>query len=390
MPFDQELAGQAMNVAGELFHKYQQSHSQNSQDSESQGQGPSPGNPLAGIVGSFLGGQGGQGGQPPPAGAASGGSSDGGGGPLGALMGAFLGGRQAQEGAGHQQPFAHAPNQGGGEEEASHPSGGGGGYGGGGYQDNPAAPAPAGGQPSPAHAAHAAHAAEDGSAGTDTWPEAPPSWHLAAKEGRFVDAKADYGDNQRNTSDPQYRDLRNRAREEGDAMAQAFDASHAAYDEGDGARAKELSNEGHQHQDQMNQLNAQAAQWIFQANNQDSGSNEVDLHGLYVKEALDVTRKAVQEARRRRLPQLRIIVGQGEHSAQHVAKIQPAVENLMEEEHLRASLDPHNRGVVLVHLAEGGREGKEEEEEEEGVFSSGSSRELMTRSLENNDACAIM
>lgn len=46
-------------------------------------------------------------------------------------------------------------------------------------------------------------------------------------------------------------------------MARAFDESHKAYESRDGARAKELSNEGKEHQRKMNELNRQASDWIF-------------------------------------------------------------------------------------------------------------------------------
>lgn len=57
--------------------------------------------------------------------------------------------------------------------------------------------------------------------------------------------------------------LRAKASEEGEAMARCFDQSHKAYSSGAGARAKELSNEGHQHQQKMESLNKQASDWIF-------------------------------------------------------------------------------------------------------------------------------
>ena len=66
-----------------------------------------------------------------------------------------------------------------------------------------------------------------------------------------------------NQSDPYYLDLRARANKEGDAMARAFDESHRAYTSGNGARAKELSNEGKAHQRQMEEFNKKAADWIF-------------------------------------------------------------------------------------------------------------------------------
>ena len=46
-------------------------------------------------------------------------------------------------------------------------------------------------------------------------------------------------------------------------MARAFEESHAAYARGDGAGAKDLSNQGKSHQREMERLNAEASAWIF-------------------------------------------------------------------------------------------------------------------------------
>ena len=85
-----------------------------------------------------------------------------------------------------------------------------------------------------------------------------------------TDAIHPFDDNNKNARNPYYTDLRNHARSEGDKMGNAFRASKEAYQYGDGARAKQLSDEGNMHQQQMNQLNAQAAEWIYAANNADS------------------------------------------------------------------------------------------------------------------------
>ncbi|KAJ4468191.1 hypothetical protein J3R30DRAFT_1683465 [Lentinula aciculospora] len=73
--------------------------------------------------------------------------------------------------------------------------------------------------------------------------------------------------NQANQHDPHYMDLRKRANEEGDAMARCFQQSHEAYARGDGAGAKELSNQGKEHQQKMEKLNKQASDWIYVENN---------------------------------------------------------------------------------------------------------------------------
>ena len=57
--------------------------------------------------------------------------------------------------------------------------------------------------------------------------------------------------------------LRARANAAGDEMARNFDEAHRAYEGGDGARAKELSNQGKAHKAEMERLNAQASEWIF-------------------------------------------------------------------------------------------------------------------------------
>lgn len=46
-------------------------------------------------------------------------------------------------------------------------------------------------------------------------------------------------------------------------QGQCFQKSKAAYNAGDGAQAKNLSEEGHMHQQRKDQLNHEAASWIF-------------------------------------------------------------------------------------------------------------------------------
>lgn len=165
-----------------------------------------------------------------------------------------------------------------------------------------------------------------------------------------TDAIHPFDDNNKNAQNPYYRDLRNRARSEGDRMANAFRASKDAYRHGDGARAKDLSIEGNMHQHQMEQLNAQAAEWIYAANNADSPPGTIDLHGLYVKEALAKAEQVIQLARAQQYPQLRIIVGKGIHSKDHVSHIKPAVERLVRNYNVAAHVDPHNTGVLIVDM----------------------------------------
>lgn len=64
-------------------------------------------------------------------------------------------------------------------------------------------------------------------------------------------------------------------------------------------------------------------------NNQKQPRGTIDLHGLYVKEAIEQTEKAIADGQRSGLDELRVITGKGIHSKNHQAKIKPAVEGLM-------------------------------------------------------------
>ncbi|KAL1744660.1 hypothetical protein HDZ31DRAFT_63880 [Schizophyllum fasciatum] len=165
-----------------------------------------------------------------------------------------------------------------------------------------------------------------------------------------------------NQSDPYYLDLRARANKAGDAMARAFEESHTAYAAGNGARAKELSNEGKAHQRQMEEFNKKAADWIFVENNKDSKPGEVDLHGLYVKEAVERTEIAIEDAKRRGDREIHLIVGKGLHSNGKAARIKPAIEQLMAKHNLAADLDPDNAGVLIVQIGGGDRHGVDPDE----------------------------
>ncbi|KAK0502598.1 hypothetical protein EDD18DRAFT_1141584 [Armillaria luteobubalina] len=133
-------------------------------------------------------------------------------------------------------------------------------------------------------------------------------------------------------------------------MARCFSESHEAFDRGDHAAAKDLSNQGKNHKQKMEQLNKEASNWIYLANNRGREPGEIDLHGLYVKEAIAYTDTALAKARLRGDSEIRLIVGKGSHSEGGVAKVKLAVEELMRKSQLVAELDPSNFGVLIVKL----------------------------------------
>ncbi|KAK0184079.1 hypothetical protein F5146DRAFT_1228904 [Armillaria mellea] len=151
-------------------------------------------------------------------------------------------------------------------------------------------------------------------------------------------------------ADEYYNGLRAHASKEGDEMSRCFSESHEAYDRGDHAAAKELSNQGKNHKQKMEQLHKAASTWIYLENNRGREPGEIDLHGLYVKEAIAYTETALEEASLRGDSELRVIVGRGSHSEDGVARVRPAIEELMRQHRLITELDPSNSGVLVVEL----------------------------------------
>ncbi|KAF9650614.1 Smr-domain-containing protein [Thelephora ganbajun] len=184
--------------------------------------------------------------------------------------------------------------------------------------------------------------------------------------------------NQVNQDDPHYVSLRARANDEGDKMAQCFKKSKRAYATRDRARAKELSNEAKEHKAKMERLNKEASAWVYAKNNEDSSPGEIDLHGLYVKEAINYTDRAIEAAKRRGDTTINIIVGKGLHSNGGVARLKPAIEALMRKHNLVAELDPNNAGVLIVQLG-----GRKSGRRAIGV-------DEVTRRLEKSEGCVIM
>ncbi|PBK68358.1 DUF1771-domain-containing protein [Armillaria solidipes] len=161
-------------------------------------------------------------------------------------------------------------------------------------------------------------------------------------------------DNQQDQPNEYYDGLRARANKEGDEMARCFSESREAYSRGDRAAAKDLSNQGKDHKQKMEQLNKEASDWIYLGQCYDPSPlkpGELDLHGLYVKEAITYTDAAIEEAKLRGDSEIRLIVGKGSHSEGGEAKLRPAIMKLMRKYvGLVAEFDRSNSGVLVVEL----------------------------------------
>lgn len=152
----------------------------------------------------------------------------------------------------------------------------------------------------------------------------------------------------------EYDRLRDLARQEAAKRGSCFDRSHQAYEAGDGARAKELSEEGKRHAKAMENYNRQARDYIFRANNSPDRvpGDTIDLHGLFVEEAEDVLEERIKAARGRGETHLHVIVGKGIHSKGHVQKIKPRVEQVCRELGLNYRTE-ENEGRMFVDLTGG-------------------------------------
>ncbi|KAK4123224.1 DUF1771-domain-containing protein [Parathielavia appendiculata] len=153
----------------------------------------------------------------------------------------------------------------------------------------------------------------------------------------------------------EYDRLRDLARAEGDKKKSCFDRAHEAYERGDGAQAKELSDEGKRHQKKQAEYNKQASELIFRENNAPGrvAEDTIDLHGQFVEEAEDILEERIRYAQSTGQSHLHVIVGKGNHSTGHVQKLKPRVERLCQELGLDYATE-ENEGRMYVDLR-GGR-----------------------------------
>ncbi|KAF5830322.1 hypothetical protein DUNSADRAFT_14753 [Dunaliella salina] len=120
--------------------------------------------------------------------------------------------------------------------------------------------------------------------------------------------------------------------------------------------AKKKSEEGKKLDSQAKKHARKAADATFAQNNTGRPANEVDLHGLYVDEALERVEKAISNARWSQLlrcpvaKDITFIVGKGLHSQDGVAKIRPAVLKLVNRYYLRVTEDTPNAGCIHVEF----------------------------------------
>ncbi|KAH9176285.1 hypothetical protein EDB89DRAFT_2240568 [Lactarius sanguifluus] len=145
--------------------------------------------------------------------------------------------------------------------------------------------------------------------------------------------------------------LREQARRKGREMSEARSRAKSAQKKGYRGAAQVHRQEAIAHESAMKELDKRAAKIIFRENNKNrKEGGKIDLHGLYVAEAVQFAKDQVETARSRGDEAVRYIVGKGLHSDAGGAKIRPALEDLFTKRGLTHSLDPKNAGVLVVRM----------------------------------------
>ncbi|KAJ5628032.1 hypothetical protein N7490_010260 [Penicillium lividum] len=159
---------------------------------------------------------------------------------------------------------------------------------------------------------------------------------------------------QSSDAEAEYDRLRDLARQEASKRGECFHKSQEAYSSGDGAGAKQYSEEGKAHGRKMEEYNKQASEFIFRENNSNGrvAADTIDLHGQFVEEAEEILEERIKYAKTHGQTHLHVIVGKGNHSAGHIQKIKPRVEKICEELGLQHTTE-ENSGRIYVNLTGG-------------------------------------
>ncbi|KAI8344431.1 hypothetical protein BC941DRAFT_387036 [Chlamydoabsidia padenii] len=158
---------------------------------------------------------------------------------------------------------------------------------------------------------------------------------------------------QQEHDDPEYSQLRAMAHEEAEKRNACYQRSQEAYHNGDGALAKEISNEGHRHDDLMKQYNKKAANLVYAQKNDHRPPTEIDLHGLFVQEASERVDAALRRCEMEHHDHLVIIVGKGLHSPGQIAKLKPAIIELVQKYQVQCTPNVPNPGCLYIEFGKG-------------------------------------
>jgi DNA-nicking Smr family endonuclease len=155
---------------------------------------------------------------------------------------------------------------------------------------------------------------------------------------------------------PEGNRLRALAQTYAEERGQCFSQSKQAFESGDKARAKELSDQGKLAGQKMDDTNKQAAEIILKFRNDGHPENYLDLHGLYLEEAITAFQDRLQKLQKLNEDIIfEVIPGAGNHS-KNKAIIKPKV--IEELQKRKLNFEEKNAGTLLVHLVGSGAKGE--------------------------------
>lgn len=167
------------------------------------------------------------------------------------------------------------------------------------------------------------------------------------KYGWFYDEKTK-SYTERNFTDQVFAKYREKATKEHELMSQCFEKSQAAFNSGKKDEAKRLSEEGKKDQENRDKFQKEAAQQIFNEMNKGLSEDAIDLHGLYVSEAIQFVEERLDKlSKSKKYTTFNVITGAGNHSAES-AKIKPHIGKLLSTKGLKYNVG--NEGVFIVTL----------------------------------------
>lgn len=146
-----------------------------------------------------------------------------------------------------------------------------------------------------------------------------------------------------------YREI---ARKCAESRDQFFSSSQEAFRCGDGLKAKKDSTSGKYFEKCCIKANESAADAIFTHYNEKLRDNAIDLHGLFVTEAIKKLIERVNKSKTKRVFELDVIVGQGHHSENNTPKIKNSVIQYATNNRIFHTIDDLNPGLIHLRLAE--------------------------------------
>lgn len=120
------------------------------------------------------------------------------------------------------------------------------------------------------------------------------------------------------------------------------------YEQGDKQHAKKLSEEATAAGKSVREVNKKASVAVFNFRNEECGEEEIDLHGLHVREALGFLKQRIAKfLANDEVDRLTCITGAGNHSPGNLAKIRPAVARMCSDNGLSCQ-DDGNPGTFII------------------------------------------